>query len=123
MPRMQKKSTRAKKPCACGHDHAPAPPAGADRARLALKHLEWNPLVDARLEYEETVADLLGPCSEVLLDFEGRQISPEWLDLPEKVVLAQPGLRPQVIVMGIHGHASRPVQPAPAAAAPCRDAG
>ncbi len=58
------------------------------RARLALKHLEWNPLVDARLEYEETIADLLGPCSEVLVDFEGRQISPEWLDLPEKVVLA-----------------------------------
>jgi aspartate aminotransferase len=65
-----------------------AAPAGPDRAKLALKHLEWNPLVDARLEYEETVADLLGPCSEVLLDFEGRQISPEWLDLPEKAVLA-----------------------------------
>ena len=65
-----------------------AAPAGPARAKLALKHLEWNPLVDARLEYEETVADLLGPCSEVLLDFEGRQISPEWLDLPEKVVLA-----------------------------------
>jgi len=65
-----------------------AAPAGPDRAKLALKHLEWNPLVDAHLEYEETVADLLGPCSEVLLDFEGRQISPEWLDLPEKVVLA-----------------------------------
>ncbi len=63
-------------------------PAGAERAMLALKHLEWNPLVDARLEYEETVADLLGPCSEVLLDFEGRQISPDWLELPEKVVLA-----------------------------------
>ena len=59
-----------------------------DRAKLALKHLEWNPLVEARPEYEETIADLLGPCSEVLLDFEGRQISPEWLDLPEKVVLA-----------------------------------
>ncbi|MCL4810545.1 MAG: pyridoxal phosphate-dependent aminotransferase, partial [Thermoanaerobaculia bacterium] len=27
------------------------------RARLALKHLEWNPLVDARLEYVETLAD------------------------------------------------------------------
>ena len=39
-------------------------------------------------EYEETIADLLGPCSEVLLDFEGRQISPDWLDVPEKVVLA-----------------------------------
>jgi len=66
-----------------------AAPSGAPgRARLALKHLEWNPFVDARAEYEETVADLLGPCSEVLLDFEGRQISPEWLELPEKVVLA-----------------------------------
>ena len=65
-----------------------APAGDPDRARLALKHLEWNPLVDARLEYEETVADLLGPCSEVLVDFEGRQISPEWLELPEKVVLA-----------------------------------
>ena len=66
-----------------------AAPAGAsDRARLALKYLEWNPLVEARPEYEETITDLLGPCSEVLLDFEGRQISPEWLDLPERVVLA-----------------------------------
>ena len=66
-----------------------AAPAGApDRARLALKHLEWNPLVEARPEYEESITDLLGPCSEVLLDFEGRQISPDWLDLPEKVVLA-----------------------------------
>jgi aspartate/methionine/tyrosine aminotransferase/phosphoenolpyruvate carboxylase len=60
----------------------------ADRARLALKHIEWNPLMEARLEYEETIADLLGPCSEVLLDMEGRQISPDWLDVPEKVVLA-----------------------------------
>ena len=34
---MQKKSTRAKKPCACGHDHAPAPPAGADRAVAAIR--------------------------------------------------------------------------------------
>ncbi len=66
-----------------------AAPAGApDRAKLALKHLEWNPLVEAKPEYEETITDLLGPCSEVLLDFEGRQISPEWLDLPERVVLA-----------------------------------
>ena len=32
--------------------------------------------------------DLLGPCIEVLLDYEGRQISPDWLDVPEKVVLA-----------------------------------
>jgi len=66
-----------------------AAPAGApDRTRLALKHLEWNPLIEARPEFEETITDLLGPCSEVLLDFEGRQISPEWLDLPERVVLA-----------------------------------
>jgi aspartate/methionine/tyrosine aminotransferase/phosphoenolpyruvate carboxylase len=59
-----------------------------DRARRALTHLEWNPLMEARLEYEESIADLLGPCSEVLLDLEGRQISPDWLDVPEKVVLA-----------------------------------
>jgi aspartate/methionine/tyrosine aminotransferase/phosphoenolpyruvate carboxylase len=59
-----------------------------DRARFALTHLEWNPLIEARLEFEESIADLLGPCSEVLLDLEGRQISPEWLDVPEKVVLA-----------------------------------
>ena len=64
------------------------PEGEPDRARLALKHLEWNPLVESRPEYEETIADLLGPCSEVLLDFEGRQISPDWLDVPEKVVLA-----------------------------------
>ena len=44
--------------------------------------------MEARLEYEESIADLLGPCSETLLDLEGRQISPEWLDVPEKVVLA-----------------------------------
>jgi aspartate/methionine/tyrosine aminotransferase/phosphoenolpyruvate carboxylase len=67
---------------------AAAPAGTPDRARLALKHLEWHPLVEARPEYEETITDLLGPCSEVLLDFEGRQISPEWLDLPERVVLA-----------------------------------
>lgn len=65
-----------------------APDGTPGRARLALKHLEWNPLVEARPEFEETITDLLGPCSEVLLDFEGRQISPEWLDLPERVVLA-----------------------------------
>ncbi|HVN41265.1 MAG TPA: phosphoenolpyruvate carboxylase, partial [Steroidobacteraceae bacterium] len=59
-----------------------------DRAHLALTHIEWNPLMEARLEYEESIADLLGPCSEVLLDMEGRQISPDWLDVPEKVVLA-----------------------------------
>ena len=64
-------------------------PGGAsDGARRALTHLEWNPLMEARLEYEESIADLLGPCSEVLLDLEGRQISPDWLDVPEKVVLA-----------------------------------
>ncbi len=71
-----------------GRALAAAPAGSPDRARLCLTYLEWNPLVDARPEYEETIADLLGPCSEVLLDFEGRQISPEWLDLPEKVVLA-----------------------------------
>ena len=32
--------------------------------------------------------DLLGPCSEVLVDLEGRQISPDWLDVPEKIALA-----------------------------------
>ena len=57
-------------------------------ATRVLSHLEWHPLVEARQEYEETIADLLGPCNEVLLDYEGRQISPEWLDVPEKVVLA-----------------------------------
>ena len=60
----------------CVADDAP------DRAERALKVLEWNPLVDAEQEFDETIADLLGPCNEVLLDFEGRQISPEWLDLP-----------------------------------------
>ena len=65
-----------------------APEGSPDRARLALTHLEWHPLMEARLEYEESIADLLGPCSEVLLDLEGRQISPDWLDVPERVVLA-----------------------------------
>ena len=65
-----------------------APADAPDRAHLALTHLEWNPLMEARLEYEESIADLLGPCSEVLLDMEGRQISPDWLDVPEKVALA-----------------------------------
>lgn len=64
------------------------PEGTPDRSHAALTHLEWNPLVEARPEYEESVTDLLGPCSEVLLDFEGRQISPDWLDVPEKVVLA-----------------------------------
>jgi len=66
---------------------ASAPEDAPDRADLALKHLEWNPLIDAQQEFDETIADLLGACNEVLLDFEGRQISPEWLDLPERVVL------------------------------------
>ena len=65
-----------------------APADTADRAHAALTHLEWNPLMEARLEYQESIADLLGPCSEVLIDMEGRQISPDWLDVPEKVVLA-----------------------------------
>jgi aspartate/methionine/tyrosine aminotransferase/phosphoenolpyruvate carboxylase len=67
---------------------AAVPKRADDRAHRALTHLEWNPLVEARVEFEESITDLLGPCSEVLLDFEGRQISPEWLDVPEKTVLA-----------------------------------
>lgn len=66
---------------------ATVPADAADRADRALTHVEWNPLVDAQTEFEETIADLLGSCNEVLLDFEGRMISPEWLDLPERVVL------------------------------------
>jgi aspartate/methionine/tyrosine aminotransferase/phosphoenolpyruvate carboxylase len=62
--------------------------AAPDDAERALAHLEWHPLVEAREELEETIADLLGSCNEVLLDFEGRQISPEWLALPENVVVA-----------------------------------
>src|SRR5512135_3486246 len=65
-----------------------APAESTERARVALTHLEWHPLMEARDEYEESIADLLGPCSEVLLDLEGRQISPDWLEVPEKVVLA-----------------------------------
>ncbi|MFA6954612.1 MAG: phosphoenolpyruvate carboxylase [Thermoanaerobaculia bacterium] len=61
---------------------------GAERADRALNHIEWHPLIEARQEFDETIADLLGACDEVLIDFEGRMISPEWLDLPEKVVLA-----------------------------------
>lgn len=60
----------------------------ADRARAVLAHLEWHPLMEARHEFDESIADLLGPCSEVLIDLEGRQISPDWLDVPEKLVLA-----------------------------------
>lgn len=65
-----------------------APSKAPDHAHRALTHLDWNPFVEARQEFEETIADLLGPCTEVLLDYEGRQISPEWVDVPEKVVLA-----------------------------------
>src|SRR5512137_143498 len=61
--------------------------SGRAHAERVLAHLEWHPLVEARQEYEESIRDLLGPCNEVLLDFEGRQISPEWLDVPEKAVL------------------------------------
>jgi aspartate/methionine/tyrosine aminotransferase/phosphoenolpyruvate carboxylase len=61
---------------------------GPDRTARVLSHLEVNPLVEARQEFDESIADLLGPCTEVLIDFEGRHISPEWLELPEKVVLA-----------------------------------
>ncbi|MBM4398222.1 MAG: phosphoenolpyruvate carboxylase, partial [Deltaproteobacteria bacterium] len=61
---------------------------GADHAARALAHIEWNPLVEAREEFDETISDLLGCCNEALLDYEGRNVSPEWLDLPEKVVLA-----------------------------------
>ncbi|HSD26102.1 MAG TPA: phosphoenolpyruvate carboxylase, partial [Vicinamibacteria bacterium] len=78
-----------------------APEGSPDRARVALTHLEWHPLIGARLEYEESIADLLGPCSEVLLDLEGRQISPDWLEVPEKVVLA---LLRQGIVPGEDRH-------------------
>ena len=67
---------------------ASVPDGAPHRAEAALTHLEWHPLVEARPEYEESVADLLGLCTEVLLDYEGRQISPDWLDVPEKVVLA-----------------------------------
>jgi aspartate/methionine/tyrosine aminotransferase/phosphoenolpyruvate carboxylase len=78
-----------------------APADAPDRAHLALTHLEWNPLMEARREYEESIADLRGPCSEVLLDLEGRQISPDWLDVPEKVVL---GLLRHGVVPGEDRH-------------------
>ena len=61
--------------------------AAPNDAERALTHLEWHPLVEAREELAETLADLLGPCNEVLIDFEGRQISPDWLALPENTVL------------------------------------
>lgn len=61
---------------------------GPERADAALLHLEWNPLVEARDEFYESIADLSGACNETLIDFEGRQVSPEWLSLTEKVVLA-----------------------------------
>ena len=63
------------------------PDDAPDRAAQVLAHLEWHPLIDAKQEFDETIRDLLGACNEVLLDFEGRQISPEWIDLPERVVL------------------------------------
>jgi aspartate/methionine/tyrosine aminotransferase/phosphoenolpyruvate carboxylase len=80
---------------------AAVPAGAADRARVALTHVEWNPLMEAQLEYEESIADLLGPCSEVLIDMEGRQISPDWLDVPEKVVL---GLLRHGVVPGEDRH-------------------
>ena len=58
-----------------------------DAARV-LDYLEWIPLLEARQEYDESIRDLLGSCNEVLLDFEGRHISPEWLEMPERIVLA-----------------------------------
>jgi aspartate/methionine/tyrosine aminotransferase/phosphoenolpyruvate carboxylase len=61
---------------------------GEGFAKRALSSLEWNPLVEARQEFDETLRDLLGSCNEVLLDYEGRNISPEWLEVPEKVMLA-----------------------------------
>jgi aspartate/methionine/tyrosine aminotransferase/phosphoenolpyruvate carboxylase len=61
---------------------------GEGSAKRALSYLEWNPYVEARQEFDETLSDLLGNCNEVLLDYEGRNISPEWLEVPEKVVLA-----------------------------------
>ncbi|MCU0255709.1 MAG: phosphoenolpyruvate carboxylase, partial [Solirubrobacteraceae bacterium] len=64
------------------------PEDAPDHARAVLTHLEWHPLMEARLEFDESIADLLGPCGEVLIDLEGRQISPDWLDVPEKLVLA-----------------------------------
>jgi len=65
---------------------ASVPRDAPHRAARVLAYLDWHPLVDAQREFEETIDDLLGPCNEVMLDFEGRQISPEWLDLPERVV-------------------------------------
>jgi aspartate/methionine/tyrosine aminotransferase/phosphoenolpyruvate carboxylase len=67
---------------------ARAEKAGEGDAKRALSHLEWHPLIEARQEFDETLADLLGSCNEVLLDYEGRTINPEWLEVPEKVVLA-----------------------------------
>ncbi|HEY3353372.1 MAG TPA: phosphoenolpyruvate carboxylase, partial [Polyangia bacterium] len=61
---------------------------GAAHAHRALTHLEWTPYFNAREEFEEALADLTGPCTEELLDYEGRNISPDWLDVPEKVMLA-----------------------------------
>jgi aspartate/methionine/tyrosine aminotransferase/phosphoenolpyruvate carboxylase len=86
--------TGTKHPDSTGHRSAQlaraldsVPEGTPDRAEAALRHLEWHALVDARAEYEESITDLLGTCTEVLLDYEGRQISPDWLEVPEKVVL------------------------------------
>jgi aspartate/methionine/tyrosine aminotransferase len=56
---------------------ARAEKAGEGDAKRALSHLEWHPLIEARQEFDETLADLLGSCNEVLLDYEGRTINPE----------------------------------------------
>ncbi len=41
------------------------PENAADRSDRILTHMDWNPLVGAHEELEETIADLLGPCNEV----------------------------------------------------------
>ncbi len=61
---------------------------GPEHGSRALAHLEWNPFFEAKEEFDETLRDLTGSCNEVLLDYEGRNINPEWLGMPEKVVLA-----------------------------------
>ena len=80
-PRTAPSSSRAPWP-------PPATDAAAGRPRRAHATSSGTRSWRRSLEYEETIRDLLGPCSEVLLDLEGRQISPDWLDVPEKVVLA-----------------------------------
>lgn len=61
---------------------------GSEGVKQVLASLEWHPLVEARQEFDETLADLTSVCNEVLLDYEGRNINSEWLEVPEKVVLA-----------------------------------